>query len=256
MPIDKAREMYEGNRSGPLTQNGAFMFSYTPLAPFLDPKGIEELKSLLDRYLVDDAKWSPFTRKRNNFIRKAVESTDEATAVSFLSRRDQDSSKDGNFITLNSMLSHPFSAGNTHITSTDPHIKPKIDFSYYSNPIDLEIHARHVKVLEKLAETEPLASYIKPRGRRLPEGYPTGTIDDVKEVVRDFAMTNYHPCGTCALGAVVDSRLNVKGVQHLRIVDASVIPIIPRGNILATVYAVTERAADIISEDLRLHRTT
>ncbi|THW75817.1 alcohol oxidase [Aureobasidium pullulans] len=255
-PIDKARRMYEGNRSGPLTQNGAFMFSYTPLAPFLDPEGHDKLKSMLDRHLEDDGSCSPFLRKRNGFIRKAIESADEATAVSFLSRRTQDGSKGGNFITLNSMLSHPFSAGSVHITSTDPQIRPKIDFDYYSNPIDLEIHARHVKVLEKLAETEPLASIIKPRGRRLPEGYPTDTINNAKEVARDFAMTNYHPCGTCALGAVVDSRLNVKGVRNLRVVDASVVPIIPRGNILATVYAVTERAADIISEDLGLHRNT
>mgnify|MGYP001164514397 FL=1 len=256
MPIDKARRMYEGNRSGPLTQNGAFMFSYTPLAPFLDPEGHDKLKSMLDRHLEDDGSCSPFLRKRNGFIRKAIESADEATAVSFLSRRTQDGSKGCNFITLNSMLSHPFSAGSVHITSTYPQIRPKIDFDYYSNLIDLEIHARHVKVLEKLAETEPLASIIKPRGRRLPEGYPTDTINNAKEVARDFAMTNYHPCGTCALGAVVDSRLNVKGVQNLRVVDASVIPIIPRGNILATVYAVTERAADIISEDLGLHRNT
>ena len=116
--------------------------------------------------------------------------------------------------------------------------------------------ARHVKALEKLAETEPLASYFKPGGRRLPEGYPTDTINDAKEIARDFAMTNYHPCGTCALGAVVDSRLNVKGIRNLRVVDASVIPLIPRGNILATVYAVAERAANIISEDFRLHRDT
>ncbi|TIA16021.1 alcohol oxidase, partial [Aureobasidium pullulans] len=59
-PIDKARRMYEGNRSGPLTQNGAFMFSYTPLAPFLDPEGHDKLKSMLDRHLEDDGSCSPF----------------------------------------------------------------------------------------------------------------------------------------------------------------------------------------------------
>ncbi|TIA01884.1 alcohol oxidase [Aureobasidium pullulans] len=87
MPINKARRMYEGNRSRPLTQNSAFMFSYTPLTPFLDPEGHNKLKSMLDRHLEDNGSCSLFLRKRNGFIRKAIESADEATAVSFLSRR-------------------------------------------------------------------------------------------------------------------------------------------------------------------------
>lgn len=256
MPMDKAQKLYEKNRSGPLIDNGAYMFSYTPLEPFLDLEEQQSLQAVLDRYLQDNGSWSPFLRKRNSLIRKAIESADEATAVSFLSRKTQEGSRGDKFITLNSMLSHPFSAGSVHISSTNPEIEPKINLNYYSDPIDLEIHARHFKALEKLAVTEPLASFIKTSGRRLPEGYPTDTINDAKEIARDFAMTNYHPCGTCALGAVVDSRLNVKGIRNLRVVDASVIPLIPRGNILATVYAIAERAADIISEDLRLHRNT
>lgn len=256
MPIDEARRLYEENRSGPWAEMGAFAFSYTPLVPFLDPEGNEKLKSLLDRHLKDDESWSPFVRKRNAFIRKVIESADEATAVTFLSRKPFFDSEDGNFVTLCSMLSHPFSAGTVHITSADPQTKPKIEFNYYSHPLDVEIHARHVQVLEKLAKTEPLASYIKPGGKRLPEEYPADTIDSAKELTRAFATTNYHPCGTCSLGAVVDSRLNVRGVQNLRVVDASIMPIIPRGNIIATVYAVAERAADIISEDLGIHRRT
>ncbi|CAD0096210.1 unnamed protein product [Aureobasidium vineae] len=255
-PIKEARKLYEEHRSGPLTQNGAYMFSYTPLAPFLDSAESEKLNKILDQHFDDDERNSPFTRKRNNVIRKTIESADEATAVTFLSTKAQVGSENGRFVTLNSMLSHPFSAGNVHITSTDPESAPKIDFKYYSHPVDSEIHARHVKVLEQLANTEPLASYIRPRGRRLPEGYTTDTLTNAKEIARDHAMTNYHPCGTCSLGSVVDSHLNVKGVRNLRIVDASIIPIIPRGNILATVYAVAEHGADIISEDLGLRRST
>lgn len=256
MPVDEARRLYEERRSGPWAENGAFAFSYTPLQPFLDPEEQQELNSLLDRHLKDDGSQSLFIRKRNRFIRSVIESVDEATAVTFLSRRPLDNSEDGNFVTLNSMLSHPFSAGTVHITSADPRTKPKIDFNYYSHPLDVEIHARHVQVLEKLAKTEPLASCIKPGGKRLPEGYFTDAIDDAKELTRAFATTNYHPCGTCSLGAVLDSRLNVKGVRNLRVVDASIMPIIPRGNIVATVYAVAERAADIISEDLGIYRNT
>ncbi|KAI5242566.1 alcohol oxidase [Aureobasidium subglaciale] len=255
-PTDEVRRTYEDNRSGSLAENGAFSFSYTPIVPFLNPGGNEKLKSLLDRHLQDDHSQSDFVRKRNKFIRNAIESADEATAVSFLSRRPASEVNDGNFITLNSMLSHPFSAGSAHIISADPQTKPKVDFDYYSHPLDTEIHAQHIKVLEKLAKTKPLASCIKPGGRRLPQGYPTDTIDNAKMLARAYATTNYHQCGTCSLGAVVDNRLNVKGVRNLRIVDASIMPIIPRGNILATVYAVAERAADIISEDLGIRRET
>ncbi|KAI4753609.1 alcohol oxidase [Aureobasidium sp. EXF-3400] len=256
IPNEEARRLYEENRSGPLTVNGASMFSYTPLKPFLSREEMESLKSVLDRYLVDDGSWSPFIGKRNKFIRNAIESANEATAVSFLVRGKVVPSEVGNFISICSMLSHPFSTGSVHITSANPQHKPKIDFNYYSHPLDAEIHARHVQVLDKLAKTEPLASYILPNGRRLPREHPAGTIEDAKELARAYAKTNYHSCGTCSLGAVVDSRLKVKGVQNLRIVDASVMPIIPRGNIITTVYAVAERAADIVSEDLALRRQT
>ncbi|KAK5691462.1 hypothetical protein LTR97_011455 [Elasticomyces elasticus] len=256
MPVEEARRLYQENRSGPWAEQGAFAFAYMPLVPFLCPEETQELKSLLNRHLREDKGWSPFIRKRNTFIREAIESSDEASAVAFMSRRPPPGSNDGNFITLNSMLSHPFSVGSAHISSVDPEAKPKIDFSYYSHPLDLEIHARHTQVLEKLAKTEPLVSYIKPGGRRHPEDYSADTIDGAKELVRTFATTNYHPCGTCSLGAVVDSRLNVNGVRGLRIVDASIMPIIPRGNIISTVYAVAERAADIVSEDLGIWRST
>ena len=81
-------------------------------------------------------------------------------------------------------------------------------------------------------------------------------VESAKELCRAYSVTNYHPCGTCVLGEVVDGHLRVKGVQNLRVVDASVIPIVPRGNIIATVYAVAERAADIISNDLSISRQT
>lgn len=256
MPIEEARRLYEEERCGPWAEMGAFAFSYTPLLPFLNSEEVGGLKALLDQHLKDDGKVPPLVRKRNEFIRKAVESPDEATAVSFLSRKPFFDADDGRFLTLFSMLSHSFSTGSVHITSTDPATKPKVDFNYYADPLDVEIHARHVQVLDKIAKTEPLASLLKPGGRRLPEEFPAGSIESAKDLTRAYASTNYHPCGSCSLGNVVDSRLNVKGVRNLRIVDASIMPIIPRGNIIATVYAVAERAADIISEDLGIERRT
>jgi choline dehydrogenase len=64
--------------------------------------------------------------------------------------------------------------------------------------------------------------------------------------IRRHAQTLYHPVGTCAIGTVVDDNLRVQGVEALRVVDASVMPTVPRGNTNAPVIALAERAADLI----------
>ena len=253
IPVEEARKLYENDRSGPWAEAGAFSFSYTPLLPFLDSHEKQELKALLDEHLKIDELSSESERKRYAFIRRTIESPTEATAVNFLSRKPAIGAPEGNYLTLNAMLSHPLSTGSSHISSNDPEAKPEIKFEYYSHPVDLEVHARQVQVLKKIAQTEPLASCIKSSGQQIPL---VNDVESAKELCRAYSTTNYHPCGTCALGEVVDGRLRVKGMQNLRVVDASVIPIIPRGNIITTVYAVAERAADIISEDLNVTRKT
>lgn len=75
--------------------------------------------------------------------------------------------------------------------------------------------------------------------------------------IRQFGATNYHPVGTCAmlgedLDGVVNENLVVYGTLNVRVCDASVIPIEPRGNILSTVYAIAEKGADILKRDLKL----
>jgi choline dehydrogenase len=66
---------------------------------------------------------------------------------------------------------------------------------------------------------------------------------------REIGVTVFHPTSTCSLGSVVDPRLKVIGVEGLRVVDASVMPAVPSGNINAAVIAVAEKAADLIKED-------
>lgn len=75
-------------------------------------------------------------------------------------------------------------------------------------------------------------------------------------MIRACAHTNYHPAGACALmaesvGGVVDTTLRVYGTTNVRVRDASIFPVMPRGNILTTVYAVAERAADIVKESMK-----
>jgi choline dehydrogenase-like flavoprotein len=158
-----------------------------------------------------------------------------------------------NFITIMAVNNHPFSRGICHIRSADPSEKPILDPRYLSHPLDLEILARQTQYIETIVKTEPFASLLKPSGR-LPEGKEATSLDAAKEIVKDRLLSTFHPTGTCAMmpkdiGGVVDNRLKVYGTSNLRVVDASIFPMETLGNIQATVYAVAEKAADLIKED-------
>jgi choline dehydrogenase-like flavoprotein len=157
-----------------------------------------------------------------------------------------------NYLTVMVVLNHPFSRGICHIRSSDPKDKPTLDPRYLSHPLDLEILARLTQYIETIVETEPFASLLKP-GERIPEGKAT-TLDAAKKIVKERLFSTFHPVGTCAMmpreiGGVVDNRLRVHGMKKLRVVDASIFPMETLGNIQATVYAVAEKAADIIKKD-------
>ncbi|KAJ0422841.1 hypothetical protein BJY00DRAFT_310847 [Aspergillus carlsbadensis] len=163
----------------------------------------------------------------------------------------------GYFMSINSSLSHPFSRGSVHLASADPAAAPVIDAGILRHPADLELHARHSIWMEKIVETDALASLLKPGGDRLHTTQRLGVMDlgPAQELCKELVLSMYHVCGTCAMmpredGGVVGPRLMVYGTRNVRVVDASVFPLVPRGNIQAMVFAVAERAADIIKEDL------
>jgi choline dehydrogenase-like flavoprotein len=158
-----------------------------------------------------------------------------------------------NYITIMVANNHPFSRGSCHIRSANPDDKLILDPKYLSHPMDLEILARQTQYIETIVKTEPFASLLK-AGERLPEGKEAITLDAAKRIVKERLLSTFHPVGTCAmmpreLGGVVDSRLKVHGTKNLRVVDASIFPMETLGNIQATVYAVAEKAADLIKED-------
>lgn len=153
-------------------------------------------------------------------------------------------------------LMHPFSRGNIHIRSSDPLAAPLIDPKYFSQPIDREILARSLMYAEKAIHTEPLSNHVAEHERRFTESGDDGTgLQAAKEHLKKWAKTTYHPVGTCAMlpleeGGVVDNEMKVYGVTGLRVVDASVFPLIPQGNPQTLVYAVAEKASDIIKSGL------
>ena len=256
----EAREMYRELRQGPLV-DACFTFANMPLVPFLSSAEKQQLSDVLDKHL-NDPSLPEFEQKRNAFIRQMIFSPFEATATANLSRRRAVEDNEGrNWITFATMLSHPFSRGSVHIVSPDVNMKPKIHPGYYSHALDLELHARHLQAILKVSQAPALKQYYKPGGALLPARAVAPSLEEAKDIVRKCSSTNYHPCGTCSMmpermGGVVDDRLLVYGTTNLRVVDASIMPIIPRGNIITTVYAVAEKAADILSSDLKLRRIT
>lgn len=130
-------------------------------------------------------------------------------------------------------------------------MRPLIDPQYLAKDLDVEIFALHFQYLQTLIQTEPLATMLKPNGRRCSPELDLDNLEAVKEHIRKTAISNWHPVGTCAMlprdkGGVINERLIVHGTKNLRVVDSSTFPIITRGNPLTSVYAVAEKAADLI----------
>jgi choline dehydrogenase-like flavoprotein len=149
----------------------------------------------------------------------------------------------GHGYTFGPCLVAPRSVGEVRLASNDPTAKPSIRHNYLAEQEDVDALVAGLKLAAQIGDAAPLA-----------ERYRTGTWeppaslgdDDLAAYVRAKAQTLYHPVGTCAMGAVVDDELRVLGIEGLRVVDASVMPTVPRGNTNAPTILVAERAADLI----------
>jgi choline dehydrogenase len=150
-------------------------------------------------------------------------------------------------MTFGSCLLTPRSRGSVTLRSNDASAKPWIRHGFYSEPEDLEVILDGLRLGLEIAHCGALDRYC-----REPYVAPASESDaDLRAHAARHSQTLYHPVGTCAMGsgheAVVDAELRVHGIEALRVVDASVMPTLPRGNTNAPTIAVAERAADLIS---------
>lgn len=155
---------------------------------------------------------------------------------------------DGHAITMGPALVAPRSRGWVRLRSADPAEKPRILTNSLAEPEDVAALIAGTRRAREIAAAEPFASLL---GRELFPGPEITSDADLADDLRRRVELLYHPVGTCRMGsdgsAVVDPELRVRGVNGLRVVDASVFPIIPSGNTNAPTIAVAERAADVIA---------
>ena len=146
----------------------------------------------------------------------------------------------------------PTSRGSVHITSTDPEVPPAIHPNYLSTEEDRKVAAECLRLTRKIVQSPALKPYT-------PEEYKPGmryqSDEELVKAAGDIGTTIFHPVGTCKMGraddpmAVLDSQLRVRGIHHLRVVDASAMPAITSGNTAAPTMMIAERAAELLTRE-------
>ncbi|MEC3951399.1 GMC family oxidoreductase [Sphingobium sp. HWE2-09] len=144
-------------------------------------------------------------------------------------------------------LLRPDSRGWMELRSADPADKPRITLNLMSTRRDVDTLVRGVKIVRELYATQPLAGLI---ANELMPGPAVQTDAQIEAWLRSILITTHHSVGTCSMGvgshAVVDPQLRVRGIDRLRVVDASIMPTVPGGNTNAPSIMVGEKGADLI----------
>lgn len=160
-------------------------------------------------------------------------------------------------------LLHPTSRGTIRLDKNDPLNSPLIDPNYFSSPRDVEVLLRGIRLVQNIANTSAFDLFNSQGAfhtrASIGSAHPYDSDDYWRDYIHYLTLTQYHPVGTCRMGAlgdsstVVDPHLRVKGVKNLRVVDASIMPEVPSGNTNVPTIMIAEKASDLIKQDnLRL----
>jgi choline dehydrogenase len=214
-----AEELYRRERRGPLAAPSFDLLGFFKTRPELDrPDAQFQVSPCSMRELADPGRGSAFEREPGMWC------------VAYPLR--------------------PTSEGHIHITSADPDAAPAIEPSYLATASDRADAVAVYRGVRRLFATAPLAGWLE---RETVPGREACGDEDIVELSRTAGMCGFHASGTCAMGPhgddVVDSRLRVRGVRGLRVVDAAVFPVLVSGNTAAPVMVLAWRAADLIQAD-------
>ncbi|KAL0122268.1 hypothetical protein PUN28_007183 [Cardiocondyla obscurior] len=183
----------------------------------------------------------PFGASKDNGLisKKAMGISDEVYNKYFAPLLNQ------NTITIAPVLLHPKSKGELRLRSNDPFQKPLINPKYLSNADDINTLIEGLYFIKKLMNTTTLRKYGASLNKKSFPGCEDHVFDTKeywKCYIQHLTLTSYHPAGTCRVGDVVDETFKVYNVKNLYIVDASIFPSLPSGNINAPVMAVAQKA--------------
>jgi choline dehydrogenase len=150
-------------------------------------------------------------------------------------------------ITADAVVLHPESRGSVTLRSADPGDKPRIRLNLLATDADMASARRGVRLARRIYAAAPQSELI---ARETSPGSEIESDADLNSYIRARAGVTQHPVGTCAMGvspdAVLDPQLRVRGISGLRVVDASVMPMVPGANTNAAVVMIAEKAADLI----------
>jgi 4-pyridoxate dehydrogenase len=148
-------------------------------------------------------------------------------------------------------LLHPRSRGQVRLRSADPFAAPSIFYNFFSDPDDLPRLRQGFRRAREVGEQAAMAAY---RDVEVAPGPNVRSDDEIDAYIRRTALTAHHPCGTCRMGsdegAVLDPQLRVRGVDGLRVVDASAMPDLVSAHINACVLMMGEKAVDLVREGI------
>ena len=147
----------------------------------------------------------------------------------------------------------PDGRGRVSLKSADPLSPPKIEFEFLETSHDIEAMLYGVRLARRIAEQPALKPYV---AEEVVPGPAVATEDQLIEDIRNRGVSNLHPVGTCRMGtgadAVVNPRLQVVGIEALRVADASIMPLVVGGNTNAPSIMIGEKCAAMVLEDAAL----
>jgi choline dehydrogenase-like flavoprotein len=150
-------------------------------------------------------------------------------------------------VTLNSAFLRPRSRGSVRLSNPDPAAAPLIDPNYWADPYDREISIKGLHIAREIMRQNALKPFVE---REVLPGPSLGTDDELFDYACRSAKTDHHPVGTCRMGhdamAVVTPELKLRGIEGLRVCDASIMPRVPSSNTNAPTIMVGEKGSDII----------
>ncbi|KAK1623077.1 GMC oxidoreductase [Colletotrichum phormii] len=238
----EARAQYDSQQNGPLSSPTGDFITFLPLSTY--SKAVDTLSS--EATAQDGTTFLPSGapaevvkgyQAQQKVLNERLSATDSALLEMIWA--------DG-VIVLG--LQHPYSRGSLKAASSSTFDAPTADSAFLKNPLDVSFLVEGVKFARTIAGTEA----VKPlQPFEVVPGANVTSDAAITDFVRQQSGTLYHPVGTCKLGAreeggVVDASLKVYGISGLRVVDASIMPLVPATHIMTTVYAVAEKAADLI----------